>query len=94
MIAIRINEANYLAGFEDCKTHLHAGVILFKMNKPLTHLNLTKKLQPMWKAFGLWKVIPLGKGFYEFEFASLEGMQWALRMGSLKLSPGLLRLFA
>jgi len=31
--------------------------------------------------------------FYEFEFASLEDMRWALRMGSLQLSPGFLRLF-
>jgi len=28
----------------------------------------------VWKALGPWKAIPLGKGFYEFEFASLEDM--------------------
>jgi len=40
------------------------------------------------------KTIPFGKSLYEFEFASLEDMQWALGMGSLLLSPGFLRLFA
>ncbi|XP_068504205.1 uncharacterized protein [Phaseolus vulgaris] len=94
MIAVQIDEADYLAGLEDCKTHLHGRVILSKGDKPLTHLDLTKKLQPVWKALGPWKAIPLGKGFYEFEFASIEDMRWALGMGSLKLSPGLLRLFA
>ncbi|ESW10180.1 hypothetical protein PHAVU_009G187600 [Phaseolus vulgaris] len=43
-------------------------------------------------ALGSWKAIPLGKGFYEFEFSSLEVMRWAPWMGSLKLSPGFLRL--
>ncbi|XP_068487128.1 uncharacterized protein [Phaseolus vulgaris] len=94
MIVVRIDEAYYLAGLEDYKTHLHGRVILSKGDKPLTHLDLTKKLQPVWKALGPWKAIPLGKGFYEFEFASIEDMRWALGMGSLKLSPGLLRLFA
>jgi len=48
----------------------------------------------VWKALGPWKAIPIGKDFYEFEFASLEDMRWALRMGFLKLSLGFLRLFA
>ena len=94
MIVVRIDEAEYLADLEDCKTHLHGRVILSKGDKPLTCLDLTKKLQSVWKALGPWKVIPLGKGFYEFEFASLEDMRWALRMGSLKLSSGFLRLLA
>ena len=47
----------------------------------------------MWKALGPWKTIPLGKGFYEFEFPSIEDIRWTLMMGSLKLSPSLLRLF-
>jgi len=90
MIVVRIDKADYLDGLEDCKTHLHGRVILSKGDKPLTHLDFTKKLQPMWKALGPWKANPLGKGFYEFEFASLEDMRWALGMGSLKLSPGFL----
>jgi len=94
MIVVRIDETNYLAGLEDCKTHLHGRVILSKGDKPLTHLNLTKKLQLVWKALGPCKTIPLGKGFYEFEFDSLEDMRWALEMGFLMLSPGFLRLFA
>ena len=44
MIAVRIDEADYLAGLEDCKTHLHGRVILSKGDKPLTHLDLTKKV--------------------------------------------------
>jgi len=83
MIAIWIDEADYLDGIEECKTHLYVLVILSRGDKPLTHLDLTKKLMSMWKALGSWKAIPFGKGLYEFEFGSLEDMRWALRMGSL-----------
>jgi len=85
MIVVRIDEANYLVGLEDCKTYLHGRIILSNGDKSLTHLELTKKLQPVRKILGPWKVIPLGNGFYEFEFASLEDMRWILEMGSLKL---------
>ena len=74
MVVVPVDEANYLAGLEDCKTHLHGRIIVSKGDKPLTHLDLTKLLQPVWKALGPWKPIPLGKHFYEFEFASLEDM--------------------
>jgi len=90
MVVVWVDEADYLVDLENCKTHLHGQIILYKRDKPLTHLDLTKKLQPVWKALGAWKTIPLGKGFHEFEFT----MRWAIGMGSLQLSLSLLRLFA
>ena len=74
MIVVRVDEENYLAGLEDCKIHFHGRIILSKGDRPLTHLDLTKKLQAVWKTLGPRKEIPLGNGFYEFEFASLEDM--------------------
>jgi len=44
MIAIRVEEEDYLAGLKDCKTDLHGRIILSKGDKPLTHLALTKKV--------------------------------------------------
>jgi len=92
MVVVRVDEEDYLAGLEDCKTHLHGRIILSKGDKPLTHLYLTKELQLVWKVIGPWKAIPLRKGFYEF--SSLDDMRWAFGMSSLQLSPGFLRLFA
>jgi len=94
MVAIRVEEEDYLTGLEDCKTHLHGRIILCKGNKPLTHLALTKRLHLVWDSIGPWKAIPLRKGFYEFEFSSLEDMQWVVEMGSWQLSPSFLVLFA
>jgi len=44
MIVVLVDEEDYLAGLEDCKTHLHGQIILSKWNKPHTHLDLTKRL--------------------------------------------------
>ena len=44
MVTFRVYEEDYLASLEDCKTHLHGRIILSKGDKPLTHLDLTKKL--------------------------------------------------
>jgi len=76
MVVVQVDEEDYLAGLEDCKTHLHGRIILSKGDKPLSHLDLTKKLQLVWKAIEPWKAIPLGKGFYEFKLSSLEDMRW------------------
>jgi len=72
MVVVWVEEEDYLVGLEDCKTHLHGQIILSKGDKPLTHLDLTKNLQLVWKTIGPWKEIPLEKNFYEFEFSSLK----------------------
>ncbi|ESW33434.1 hypothetical protein PHAVU_001G068900 [Phaseolus vulgaris] len=75
MVVVRVDEEDYFAGLEDCKTHLHGWIILSKGDKHLTHLDFTKKLQLVWKVIRSWKAIFLGKGFYEFEFSSLEDIR-------------------
>ena len=94
IVVVRVDKEDYLAGLEDCKTHLHGWIILSKGDKPLKYLDLTKMVQLVWKVIGSWKAIPLGKGFYELEFSSFEDMRWALGRGSLQLFPSFLRLFA
>ena len=51
------------------------GILLKKRDKPLTHLDLCKKLDLTWKHLGQWKAISLDKRFYEFAFSSLEDMR-------------------
>jgi len=42
MVVVQVNEADYLVGLEDCKTHLRGQIILSKEDKPHTHIDLTK----------------------------------------------------
>lgn len=61
----------YLTDFEDCKSYLYGKIILSKGEKPFTHMNMCKKLDLVWKYLKSYKVILLGRGFYEFAFSSL-----------------------
>jgi hypothetical protein len=53
---------------------------------------LSSKLKLLWKTAEQWKIISLGRGFYEFQFASFEDMRLAWSMGTVNLKPGILRL--
>lgn len=52
--------------------------MLAKGDKHLTHLDLCKKFDVTWKHLGQWKVIPLGKGFYEYHENSILGVHTCL----------------
>lgn len=45
-------------------------------------------------ALGQWKIVPIGKGFYEFAFSSVEDLKRVLSVGSWMINPGTLRLFS
>jgi len=64
----------HFIGLEGCENHLHECILLTKGDKPLTHLDLCKKLDVAWKHLGQWKIISLNKWFYEFAFSSLGDM--------------------
>lgn len=56
--------------------------------------DLGSKLSKLWNPFGNWKMVPLGKGFFEFSFVSPEDLRCVWTIGSWNLNPGLMRLFA
>lgn len=52
---------------------------------------LHRKLSLFWKEGTNWKIILIGKGFYEFQFNSIEDMRKIWALGVVNLNPGLLR---
>ncbi|XP_019435933.1 PREDICTED: uncharacterized protein LOC109342397 [Lupinus angustifolius] len=90
--AIKILQEEYQAGLQRCKTHLHGRLILSKGDSPLTFTELKAKLQSLWNVIGTWSMISLGRGFYDFSFASVEDMRSICAVGSWSLKPGFLRL--
>ncbi|XP_019429685.1 PREDICTED: uncharacterized protein LOC109337219 [Lupinus angustifolius] len=64
-----------------------------KGDTPLKFTDLRSKLLPLWNMIGKWSMVSLGKGFYEFSFASLEDMRMICAIGSWSLKPGFLRMF-
>ncbi|XP_019430036.1 PREDICTED: uncharacterized protein LOC109337512 [Lupinus angustifolius] len=74
-IAIKIPEEEYQAGLQRCKSHLHGRLILSKGDSPLRFTELRTKLQALWNMIGTWGMISLGRGYYEFSFASVDDMR-------------------
>lgn len=93
-LSIKIPESEYIAGLESCKTHFHGRLLLSKGNVPLKLDDLRGKLLSLWKEIGPWKIISLGKGFYEFSFSSLDDARSVLAIGLWNLGSGSLRVFS
>jgi len=51
------------------------------------------KLQKQWKTTGPWTMLSLGKGYYEFSFASENDLRSVWAFGTVSLKPSVLRLF-
>jgi len=66
----KLTQAVYESGVEVCQNNLHGRLVMSKGDTPLTSCDLTMKLQHIWKIFGQWRLISLGQGFFEFQFAS------------------------
>ncbi|MCI40545.1 NBS resistance protein, partial [Trifolium medium] len=61
-------------------------------DRPLTAKELRTKLSAIWQTSHSWRMVSLGRGFYEFHFDSFEDMRLAWSSGTVNLKPGLLRL--
>jgi len=94
MVSVQIFVEVYLVGLEKCKNYLHGCILLTKGDKPLTHLDLCKKIDVAWKHLGKWKEISFGKGFYEFAFSSLEDMRRVLDVVTWNLSLEIFHIFS
>jgi hypothetical protein len=93
-VSITIPEDEYVYGMDDCKHNLHARIIYPKGSTPLTVFSLRAKLAAHWKNLGRWGVQNIGKGFFEFTFASLEDLKRVRSIGSWNLNPGFIKFFA
>lgn len=90
-VRVKISRASYEVGLAACKTHLHGRLSLHKGDAPLTTQALKAKLCNLWPHLQNWSMIPLGKGFFEFNFTSIEDMRRIWAIGTVNLKPGLMR---
>lgn len=92
-VRVKISKAAYESGLAACQTHLHGRLILHKGDAPITTQALKAKLNVQWPQLLNWNLIPLGKGFFEFRFNSVEDMRRIWALGTVNLKPGLLRFY-
>jgi hypothetical protein len=91
-LSIKIGQEEYRKGVEDCKYALRARLTLSKGDKPYSARDLSNKISKLWKTSAGWKMVPLGKGFYDFLFDSAADCRKIWAVGMVNLKPGLLRL--
>jgi hypothetical protein len=92
-LGIKITQDFYERGRDFCKTNLRGRLVLSKGDKPYTTKDIESKLQKLWKVGGAWRMLSLGRGFYEFFFSNETDMCTVWAAGTINLKPGLLRLF-
>jgi len=90
-LSIKICQDEYHKGVEDCRRVLRARLTLNKGDKPFSARELGSKIGKVWKTTVGWKMVPLGKGFYDFHFESVDDFKKVWAAGTVNLKPGLLR---
>jgi len=63
---IKIDQEEYNKGLADCQKALRGRLVLNKGDKPYTARYLISRLSTIWKTIGKWKMVYLGRGFYDF----------------------------
>lgn len=74
-VRIRINQREYEAELSECLRNLHCRVTLQKGDPPLSSKVLKQKLEGFWPHLMPWSITPLGKGYFKFNFHSIEEMK-------------------
>ena len=92
-VRVKISQAAYESGLAACRFNLHGRLTLHKGDAPLTTQALKSKLNALWPQLQNWNLIPLGKGFFEFNFNSTEDMKRVWALGVVNLKPGFLRFY-
>jgi len=91
-LSICIGQEEYNRGVEECKNALRARLTLYKGEKSYFARDLSTKLGKLWKTMAAWKMVPLGKGYYDFHFDSVEDLRKIWAAGTINLKLGLIRL--
>ncbi|KAK2638453.1 hypothetical protein Ddye_026248 [Dipteronia dyeriana] len=91
-VAIKVNPKAYEERLKLCSYSLIGRVVLLKGDEPWKVLALKEKLQSFWKLNSQWRLISLGRGFFQILLNSEEEKAKFWGIGPLHLKPGTLRL--
>jgi hypothetical protein len=92
-VSIKISPEVYEKGLKACKRNLRGRLVLNKGDKPYTTKEIQQRLEKHWKTTAAWSMLSLGRGYYEFFFTLEIDLRSVWALGTVKLKPGVLRLF-
>ena len=88
-LSIKIDQDEYSKGLAECQYALRGRFTLTKGDKPYTARDLASKLGKIWKMAHEWKMVSLGRGFYDFLFQHPNDLTRIWAAGSVSRQPGL-----
>ena len=91
-VSVKVNVEAFKSRLDLCQFSLIGRLILAKGDKPYALSSLKEKLNAVWKLLASWRLISLGKGYYQVLLSSHEDRSRIWGMGSLNLKPGVWRL--
>jgi len=92
-VIVKISQEELENSIADCSCSLHGRLIMNKGDSPLPTQALKLKLNQLWSGLRNWELTPLGKGFFELRFGSIDEMRKVWALGVVNLKPGLLRFY-
>ena len=93
-VVVTIPEDEYKRSLAECKNNLHGRLILSKGTKLPRVQKLYDQLRKQWTPLASWRIVPIGRGYFEFNFSSIKDMRRVLAVGAWTIPRGSLRVFA
>ena len=90
VVCVKIDGAIYQERIALCKTSMIGRLIQLKGELPLKINDLKARLKDLWQPKVNWRIISLGKGYYNVHFVNREDRDRVWSSGSWNLKPGLL----
>ncbi|XP_062010594.1 uncharacterized protein LOC133726979 [Rosa rugosa] len=89
---VKINEALYQEQLKNFKTNLIGRLLLRKGSVPMKTSVLKGLLADLWRPAAPWRLVPLGKGYFDIHFGTEEDLRRVWGGGTCTLADGLFRL--
>ena len=91
-MSFRVDPVAYQSRLELCKNALIGRVVLSSGERPWKLVDLKAKLSKIWMISTDWRLISLGRGYFQIILKSPEDKNKVWSLGSVNLKPGVLRI--
>ncbi|KAL8524256.1 hypothetical protein ACS0TY_014002 [Phlomoides rotata] len=90
-LSVTLDDLLVKRGVDELQNSLIARLIHAKGEEPYLLETLTRKLEATWNISGGWKLIPIGRGYYNVQLSNLDDRDRILGRTSWSLKPGVIR---
>lgn len=91
-VFVKINEVIYQEQLKACRTNLIGRLLLRKGSTPVKTESLKTSLNSLWQPLGPWRLVPIGKGYFDLHFDSEADLCKVWGGGTCTLESGIFRL--